>query len=291
MIPQKFEYFAPPTLHDALELLGRSGSRVIAGGMSLVPLMKLRLAAPEILVDLRHISSLRSIRRDGAFLHIGAMVTHYELESAPLIQQACPLLAATAAAIGDVQIRNAGTIGGSVAHADPAADYPAALLALEAKVQLTGPSGEREMTFEDFVVDTFTTVLEPGELVTAILVPVEEAGTGVHYQKHAQPASGFPMVGVGARVRQQNGSISFVRVGVTGLSGKGYRAHAVEHLLIGTPGTPADLAHAAAVVAEGIEASADIHASAAYRAHLAVVSTERALRASLLRAASLSHSE
>ena len=263
MIPQEFEYFAPPTLHDALELLGRPGTRALAGGMSLVPLMKLRLAAPEILVDLRHIASLRSIRREGDFLHIGAMVTHYELESAPLIQQECPLLAATAAAIGDVQIRNLGTLGGSVAHADPAADYPAALLALEARVQLTGPSGLRELLFEDFVVDTFTTQLEPGELVTAILVPIEESGTGVYYQKHAQPASGFPMVGVAVRVRQQNGSISFARVGVTGLSGKGYRARAVEDLLVGTAGAEADLKNAAAVVAEGIEASADIHASAA----------------------------
>ena len=284
MIPQEFEYFAPPTLHDALELLGRPGTRALAGGMSLVPLMKLRLAAPEILVDLRHIASLRSIRREGDFLHIGAMVTHYELESAPLIQQECPLLAATAAAIGDVQIRNLGTLGGSVAHADPAADYPAALLALEARVQLTGSSGLRELLFEDFVVDTFTTQLEPGELVTAILVPIEESGTGVYYQKHAQPASGFPMVGVAVRVRQQNGSISFARVGVTGLSGKGYRARAVEDLLVGTVGAEEDLKNAAAVVAEGIEASADIHASAAYRAHLARISTERALRASLLKA-------
>ena len=284
MIPQEFEYFAPPTLHDALELLGRPGTRALAGGMSLVPLMKLRLAAPEILVDLRHIASLRSIRREGDFLHIGAMVTHYELESAPLIQQECPLLAATAAAIGDVQIRNLGTLGGSVAHADPAADYPAALLALEARVQLTGPSGLRELLFEDFVVDTFTTQLEPGELVTAVLVPIEQSGTGVYYQKHAQPASGFPMVGVAVRVRQQNGSISFARVGVTGLSGKGYRARAVEDLLVGTVGAEADLKNAAAVVAEGIEASADIHASAAYRAHLARISTERALRASLLKA-------
>ena len=284
MIPQEFEYFAPPTLHDALELLGRPGTRALAGGMSLVPLMKLRLAAPEILVDLRHIASLRSIRREGDFLHIGAMVTHYELESAPLIQQECPLLAATAAAIGDVQIRNLGTLGGSVAHADPAADYPAALLALEARIQLTGSSGLRELLFEDFVVDTFTTQLEPGELVTAVLVPIEESGTGVYYQKHAQPASGFPMVGVAVRVRQQNGSISFARVGVTGLSGKGYRARAVEDLLVGTAGAEADLKNAAAVVAEGIEASADIHASAAYRAHLARISTERALRASLLKA-------
>ncbi len=284
MITQEFEYFAPPTLHDALALLSRPGARALAGGMSLVPMMKLRLAAPAAIVDLRRISSLRSITREGSFLHIGAMVTHYELESAPLIQNECPLLAATAAAIGDVQIRNSGTLGGSVAHADPAADYPAALLALEARVQLIGPSGQREMSFEDFVIDTFTTELAPGELVTAILVPVEEPGTGVHYQKHAQPASGFPMVGVGVRVRRQNGTISFVRVGVTGLSGKGYRARGVEERLLGTAGSEQDCKHSAEVVAEGIEASADLHASAAYRTHLARVATERAIRAGLTKA-------
>jgi carbon-monoxide dehydrogenase medium subunit len=284
MIPQEFDYAAPATLQAALELLAAPGARALAGGMSLVPLMKLRLAAPEKLVDLRLISSLKSIRREGAFLHIGAMVTHYELESAPLIRQECPLLAASAAAIGDVQIRNSGTIGGSVAHADPAADYPAALLALEARVQLTGPTGERAMTFEDFVLDTFTTALEPGELVTAILVPIEEAGSGVHYQKHPQPASGFPMVGVAARVRRKNGLISFARIGVTGLSGKGYLARAVEERLIGKSASEAEIKDAASVVADGVEASADIHASAVYRAHLTRVATVRAIQASLTNA-------
>ncbi|MFN0103815.1 MAG: FAD binding domain-containing protein [Bryobacteraceae bacterium] len=284
MITQEFDYFAPATLNDALKLLSGSGARPLAGGMSLVPLMKLRLAAPEKLVDLRRIPELRSIRRQDAALHIGAMVTHYELESAPLVRTACPLLAATAAAIGDVQIRNSGTIGGSVAHADPAADYPAALLALEAKVQLTGPAGQRELAFEDFVLDTFTTALEPGELVTAIIVPVEESGMGVHYEKHPHPASGFPMVGVATRVRRRNGLIEFARIGVTGLSGKGYRARGVEDLLTGVVGSDAELIGAVSVLAFGVTANADIHASAAYRSHLARVAAVRALRASLLNA-------
>ena len=281
MISQEFDYAAPFTLQAALELLADPGARPLAGGMSLVPLMKLRLAAPEKLVDLRLISSLKSIRREGAFLHIGPMVTHYELESAPLIRKECPLLAASAAAIGDVQIRNSGTIGGSVAHADPAADYPAALLALEARVQLTGPTGEREMTFENFVLDTFTTALEPGELITAVVVPIEEAGAGVYYQKHPQPASGFPMVGVAARVRRENGFISFARIGVTGLSGKGYRARGVEDRLMGQAASDVEIRDAASVVADGVQASADIHASAAYRSHLARVATVRAIQASL----------
>jgi len=281
MISQEFDYAAPDTVQAALELLAEPGARPLAGGMSLIPLMKLRLTAPEKLVDLRRIPSLRSIRREGAFLHIGAMVTHYELESAPLIRQECPLLAASAAAIGDVQIRNSGTIGGSVAHADPAADYPAGLLALEARVHLTGPTGEREMAFEEFVLDPFTTAIEPGELVTAVLVPVEDPGTGVYYQKHPQPASGFPMVGVAARIRRQNGHISFARLGVTGLSGKGYRAREVEARLIGKAGAEAEVKDAAAATADGVEASSDIHASAAYRSHLACVAAARSILRSL----------
>ena len=284
MICQEFDYFAPTTLHDALQLLSDPGARPLAGGMSLVPLMKLRLAAPEKLVDLRQIPDLRSIRRKDSMLHIGAMATHYEIESVPLVRSNCPLLAATAAAIGDVQIRNSGTIGGSVAHADPAADYPAALLALEASVQLTGPSGEREMLFEEFLIDTFTTALEPGELVTAILVPIEEPRSGVYYQKHPQPASGFPMVGVAARLRLDHGLITFARVGVTGVSGKGYRARGVEDRLIGKAGSEADLHDAAVVVVTGVQVNADLHASANYRSQLARVATIRALRASLLKA-------
>lgn len=273
MITQDFEYFAPTTLNEAFGLLADPGAKALAGGMSLVPMMKLRMAAPEKLVDLRGIAELHSIRESDGVLEIGAMVTHYELESAPLVRSKCPLLAASAAAIGDVQIRNSGTLGGSVAHADPAADYPAALLALEAKVRVAGPSGERVLTFEDFVLDPFTTLLEPGELVTGVLVAVEKEGVGTFYQKHPQPASGFPMVGVAARIGITNGAISFARVGVTGLSGKGYRARNVEEALL----KGADPKKACEVLTEGIEASSDIHASAEYRAHLARVAGARAI--------------
>jgi aerobic carbon-monoxide dehydrogenase medium subunit len=278
MITHDFEYFAPTTLTEAFGLLADPGAKALAGGMSLVPMMKLRMAAPEKLVDLRGIAELHSIREansmeDAGKLEIGAMVTHYELESAPLVRAKCPLLAASAAAIGDVQIRNAGTLGGSVAHADPAADYPAALLALEAEVRITAPNGQRTVTFEDFVLDPFTTLLEPGELVTSILVPVEADGVGSHYQKHAQPASGFPMVGAAARIAVSSGAISFARVAVTGLSGKGYRARKVEEALL----AGADPKAACEVLTQGIEASSDIHASAEYRAHLARVAGARAI--------------
>ncbi len=273
MITHDFEYFSPTTLPEAFALLADPGAKALAGGMSLVPMMKLRMAAPEKLVDLRGIAELHSIREADGMLEIGAMVTHYELESAPLVRSKCPLLASSAAAIGDVQIRNAGTLGGSVAHADPAADYPAALLALEAQVRVTGPSGQRTLTFEEFVLDPFTTLLEPGELVTSILVPVENDGVGTHYRKHAQPASGFPMVGVAARIGLANGAVNFARVAVTGLSGKGYRARNVEEALL----SGADPKKACEVLTQGIDASSDIHASAEYRAHLARVAGTRAI--------------
>jgi aerobic carbon-monoxide dehydrogenase medium subunit len=279
MITREFDYHAPATVQDALALLSDPGAKVLAGGMSLIPMMKLRLAAPEKLVDLRNISALRSIKRQDGMLRIGATVTHYEVESAPLIRSACPLLAAAAASIGDVQIRNAGTIGGSVAHADPSADYPAALFALEAKVVVAGAKGEREIAVSDFLVDTFTTALLPGELVTAILVEVEKNGTGVYYQKHPQPASGFPIVGAAARIRLEKGVVSFARIGITGLTGNAYRATNVEQLLAGKPASDDAIRKAAAVVANGVIASADIHCSAAYRAHLAQVATARAIGA------------
>ncbi|MBV6433659.1 MAG: Carbon monoxide dehydrogenase medium chain [Bryobacteraceae bacterium] len=280
MIAQNFEYETPATLDEALDLM-EGGAKALAGGMSLIPLMKLRLAAPEKVVDLRRVPGLNSIRTADGRLHIGAMVTHYELESTPLVRTGCPLLAMAAATIGDVQVRNLGTIGGSIAHADPAADYPAALQALEAVIRIAGKGGERRMSAAEFFVDTFTTALEPGELVVETSVPLEAAGTGVSYQKCTQPASGFALVGVAARVIKEGGRVSLARVGVTGLAGSSYRAGNVETLLVGTAGGEEDVKKAAAVVAEGKEANSDIHASADYRAHLARVYTARALRAAL----------
>ncbi|MBL8220784.1 MAG: xanthine dehydrogenase family protein subunit M [Bryobacterales bacterium] len=281
MSAREFAYYAPASLQDAFALLADEEAKPLAGGMSLIPMMKLRLAAPAKLVDLRRIPALRSISQQDGKLHIGAMTTHYELESSPAIRSSCPLLAAAAASIGDVQVRNAGTLGGSVAHADPSADYPAALLALEASVVLASAKGEREMAFSDFLVDTFTTAIEPGELVTAIRVPVEEKGTGVHYQKHPQPASGFPMVGVAARIRLENGRIASARIGVTGLTGKAYRATVVEGRLNGAAASPEAIESAAGAVADGVTPSADIHCSADYRAHLARVATVRAIGAAV----------
>src|SRR6266404_4578725 len=197
MIAQPFDYTAPKTLEEALGLMAQ-GAKPLAGGMSLIPMMKLRLAAPEHLVELGRLKDLNYIREEAGAIHVGAMTTHQDIESSALLRQKCPLLAETAATIGDVQVRNMGTIGGSVAHAVPAADYPAALQALEAKLVLKGTKSERLVTAADFFVDAFTTSLQPNEIIREVVVPVEAAGTGTSYQKMAQPASGFAIVGVAA---------------------------------------------------------------------------------------------
>ncbi len=285
MIPENFDYSAPGDLKEALALLAGGNAKVLAGGMSLIPLMKLRLADPERLVDLRRIAELNAIREQAGELRIGAMATHFEVESSALVRGRAPLLAETASHIGDVQVRNCGTIGGSVAHSDPAADYPAALCALEARVRLVSSGSDRTLAIGDFLVDLFTTALEPGEIVREIIIPAEAAGVGSSYQKMLQPASGFAIVGVAARIRRAGGKIAMARIGVTGLAAKAFRATGVEALLEGAAGSDDDIRRAAAKVADGVEANSDIHASADYRKQMARVYTARAVQAALSRAA------
>lgn len=284
MIPQAFEYVSPATLEEALELAGGDGVKLLAGGMSLVPLIKLRLATPSVVVDLGRINGLRYIREEGGRIRIGAMTTHWEIESSPLLRTKCPLLAETAATIGDVQVRNLGTIGGSIVHADPAADYPAALCALEARVRLRSRSGERTVGISDFLVDVFTTAIEPGEILTEVEVPVEEARTGVSYQKMAHPASGFAVVGAAVRLRRANGKLAWVRAGITGLGPKAFRAVAVEERLDGVAVDAEEIRKAVAGVSEGVEANSDLYASADYRRQMAAVYLARAVAAALERA-------
>jgi carbon-monoxide dehydrogenase medium subunit len=284
MIPQQFEYSAPKTLDEALGLLAE-GAKPLAGGMSLIPMMKLRLAAPEHLVDLGRIKDLSYIREQGTVIHIGATTTHHDVESSPLLRGKCPLLAETASHIGDVQVRNMGTIGGSVAHADPSADYPAALQALEAKIVLRGTKSERTVPADEFFVDTFTTALEPGEIVREVIVPVDGDGTGTSYQKVLQPASGFAIVGIAVRLRKSGDKISMARIGVTGLANRAFRAKDAEKALEGRSGTPAEIQAVAALVGKGVDANSDLHASADYRLHLATVYAARALAAALGRIA------
>jgi carbon-monoxide dehydrogenase medium subunit len=284
MIPQTFEYTAPATLDEALRLLAQ-GAKPLAGGMSLIPMMKLRLAAPDRLVDLGKLKDLSYIREEAGALRLGATTTHHEIESSPLVRGKCPLLAEAAGAIGDVQVRNMGTIGGSVAHADPSADYPAALQALEAKVVLKGAKSERTVAVADFFADAFTTSLAAGEIVREVVVPVEDSATGTSYRKLLQPASGFAIVGVAARLRRSGGKIAMARIGVTGLSNRSYRATAAEKALEGKAGSAAEIQNAAALVTEGADANSDLHASADYRRHLATVYAARALLAALARTA------
>jgi aerobic carbon-monoxide dehydrogenase medium subunit len=285
MIAQNFEYSAPANLQEALGLLSGDDVKVLAGGMSLIPLMKLRLATPGQLVDIGRIPGLNYIREDKGVLRIGATATHYDVESSALVRSRCPLLAEAASNIGDIQVRNRGTIGGSIAHADPAADYPASLLALETRVVLSTAKKQRELPIADFFVDTFTTALESGELIQEVIVPVEDQSTGTCYQKMVQPASGFAIVGVAARVRKSGGKITMARVGVTGLAGKPYRAANVEKALEGTAGSAADIQKAAALVADGVDANSDLHASGDFRKHLARIYTLRALTVALSRTA------
>ncbi|MBX5495675.1 MAG: xanthine dehydrogenase family protein subunit M [Bryobacteraceae bacterium] len=281
MIPDTFDYSAPVTLTEAIELLS-SGAKALAGGQSLIPLMKLRLASPQHLVDLSRIPELSGIREENGVVHIGAMTTHYEIESSMLLRTACPLLPQTASRIGDVQIRNMGTIGGSIAHADPASDYPAALLALDAVVRIAGAGGFRTISYEDLLVDSFSVALEPGEVIVDIMVPVDPSNTGTCYVKAPQAASGFAIVGVAVRAVKTDGIVSSARVGVTGLAAKPFRARSVERQLEGTRGTDADIIGAAALVGDGVDANSDLHASADYRKHLAEVYLRRALRAALI---------
>lgn len=283
MIAQNFDYVTPANLDEAFRLLAADNAKALAGGMSIIPLMKLRLAAPDQLIDLARIPGLNTIREESGALRIGATATHYEVESSAIVRSRCPLLAEAASHIGDIQVRNMGTIGGSIAHADPAADYPASLLALEAKVVLMNAKSQREVPIANFFVDTFTTDLQPGEIIREVIVPEEDQSAGTSYQKMAQPASGFALVGIAARVRKQAGKVIMARVGVTGLSGKAYRATSVEKALEGTAGTASDVQKASAVVADGVDANSDLHASADYRKHLARIYTMRALTVALSR--------
>jgi carbon-monoxide dehydrogenase medium subunit len=281
MIANSFEYSKPASLAEALALLADGSAKPLAGGMSLIPMMKLRLASPEKLVDLSGVPGLAAISESGGVIKVGAMATHYALETSPVLRGKCPLLSETAANIGDVQVRNSGTIGGAAAHADPSADYPAALLALEAKFVVASKSATRTVNVQDLFVDALSTSLEPGELIQEIQLPVDGSDTGTCYKKVFQPASGYATVGIAVRVRKTAGKISFARIGVTGLASKAFRATAVEEALVaGKSATDAS-----ALVNNGVDANSDIHASADYRKHLAQVTTARAITTALARIA------
>jgi carbon-monoxide dehydrogenase medium subunit len=276
MIPANFDYQAPKSVDEAIALLSSNAdAKLLAGGHSLLPAMKLRLAQPALLVDLGRISGLSYVREVAGKIAIGAMTTHSAIADAALLWAESPLLAQAAKHIGDVQVRNRGTIGGSIAHADPAADYPAALLALDAEIIARGKNGERTIMARDFFAGLFSTALDSGEIITEIRVP-NTSGAATAYEKFHHPASGFAVVGVAAIVRMAGNNIESAAIGMTGVADHAYRAAKVEASLRGQPLT--SLKAACAHAAEGVDALGDHFASAEYRRHLAGVYCERAIR-------------
>jgi carbon-monoxide dehydrogenase medium subunit len=288
MIPSAFEYLAPTTFQEALSLLTthKDEAKVLAGGHSLLPMMKLRLTSPAYLIDLGHIPNLAYIREREGRIQIGPLTTHYMVESSDLLRQRLTALAEAAGLIGDVQVRNRGTIGGSLAHADPAGDLPAVMQMAEAQFKLIGPDSERTVPAEQFFVDLLTTALGPDELLTEVHVPVLPAHTGTAYMKAFQKASGFAIVGVAARVTLEadGRTCQTVRVGVTGVAAKSFRARNVEQALEGNAIDEAAITAAAEHASEGVEALSDLHAAGDYRLALARVYTKRALLRALTRA-------
>lgn len=287
MIAAQFDYKVPNSIEEAVSLIAADpdGSKILAGGHSLIPAMKLRLAQPQVLVDIARIKNLAYIREEGDQILIGATTTHYQLESSQLLKQICPLLPACAASIGDVQVRNKGTIGGSLAHSDPAGDWPAAAIALRAQLVLLGPNGERTVNADDFFVDLLTTDLQPGEILREIRIKKPAGKFGHAYEKVPHPASGFAVVGVAVSLSlKADGACESASIGVTGVGAKAYRAAGVESALAGSNLDDAAIVSAAAHACDGIDPNTDLVASGEYRCHLAKVHTKRAIAAAKGRA-------
>ena len=283
MIPNAFDYQRASSLEDALGAVGTPGTKVIAGGMSLLPLMKLRLASPDRLVDIGRLKELRGIRQleDGR-LAVGALTTYSELLESParhygLLRDALP-------DIGDVQVRNRGTVGGAIAHCDPASDLPAVLLALEAEIVARSTRGSHSYAADGFFTGAFSTALADDELITEVRLPGPRDDAGSAYAALSQRASGYSIVGVAAVVIKEGGSaITKAMIGITGVGEMPYRAKAVEAALIGNEGTAEAIAAAAAHATEGVHVNSDIHADSEYRAAMAAVYTKRAITAALAR--------
>jgi carbon-monoxide dehydrogenase medium subunit len=278
MIPSAFDYAAPDTVAEALSLLATASDdvKLLAGGQSLIPVMKLRLADPAMVVDLGRIGELSGVRDDGDALLIGAMTTHHQVATDPLIAAHLPLLAKAAATVADPQVRHRGTFGGALVHADPAGDLPAPVLAAEATFILAGPNGERRVAVADFFQGYFTTAVDDGEILTHIRVP-KYTGWGAHYEKFTRVAQQWSIVSVAAMVRVEGSTIAEARIGLTNMASTPLRATAVEQALAGVPLTREAIATASAHAAEGTDPASDLNGDAAYRRHLAGVLTKRAV--------------
>jgi carbon-monoxide dehydrogenase medium subunit len=280
MYPAAFEYHAPTSVKDALGLLGRfkDEAKLLAGGHSLIPMMKLRLAQPKHLIDLRKVPGLSGIREEGGTIVLGAMTTHWQMESSALLRQKCPILAETAAVIGDPQVRNLGTIGGSVAHADPAADQPATMIAVGAEFVCEGPKGRRTVKVDDWFKGLMSTALGEDEILVEIRVPAFGPGMGGAYMKFPHPASRFAVVGVAAVLTlDKAGKCTRAGVGITGAGTRAVRAKTVEAGLVGKTLDAATIEAAAAHAHEGVDVQADLQGSVEYKSHLCRVFARRAI--------------
>ncbi len=288
MYPANFDYYRPSTVQEAIALLSKNhNAKVLAGGHSLLPAMKLRTTMPSALIDIGRIKDLVGIKASGNTVTIGAMTTHAMVVASDVVKSQCPILAETAAVIGDAQVRNRGTIGGSLAHADPAADYPTTIVALGATMTVMGATGSRNISADQFFKAVFTTALDPAELITAISVPAYGAmkGMGGAYVTHEHPASSYSVVGVAALVGLENGKCARVSLVVGGATANPVHAAAAEKTLAGKEPSEANVEAAAARVAEAIaNPLSDLYASREYRAHLAMVLAKRALMAAAARA-------
>jgi aerobic carbon-monoxide dehydrogenase medium subunit len=282
MIPAAFDYVAPTSVDEAVRALAAGGedAKVLAGGQSLIPVLRMRLAVPTLVVDLSGLTELTGVHDDGDSLRIGAMTTHYEVQRDPLVREHARLLRLATDTVADPQVRHRGTFGGSLAHADPAGDLLAAALALDAVMVCAGPSGTREVPAAEFFVDYFTTALAPDELLTHVKVP-KLTGWGAHYEKFNRVAQAWAIVAVAAALQVTDGTITAARVGLTNMAATPVRARGVEEALVGQPATAEAITAAATRAAEGANPSSDGNADAEYRSHLARVLTERAVTAAV----------
>lgn len=283
MFPAAFSYHRAESVADAIAILGKNpDAKILAGGHSLIPAMKLRLAVPGMLVDIGRIQELKGVDLgDGATL--GALASYNEIRDAEGVAERYPMIPDAVRRIGDQQVRAHGTIGGTLAHADPAADFTAILLALDGDVVATGPNGQRTITAEELFVDLWTTSLEVDELITSVRLPAPQPNTGMAYEKHPHPASGYAVVGIAAAVTSDGANVSKANICVTGATSKATHAKAAEDVLIGQPLSDASIASAAEVAPDGLEINGDHYASEKYRAHLIRVLTRRALERAMTR--------
>jgi carbon-monoxide dehydrogenase medium subunit len=279
MIPAKFDYTRPGSLGEAVSALAGGGedAKVIAGGQSLLPLLRLRLSFPDLLVDVGGLGELRGVRDEGETLWIGALTTHDEVVRDPVIGQHCGLLAETAAMVADPAVRHRGTIGGSIAHADPAGDIPAVVAALDATMTARGPGGEREIGAGEFFLDYLTTALAPGEILTGLRVPKLGPGWGYRYEKFHLTAQAWAIVGVAAVAHRSDGHVAEARIGLTNMGMVPIRARAAEAAMAGVEASTQGLRPAAERADEGTQPPSDLHGGSDYRRHLARVLTARAL--------------